>query len=286
MDEHEFFQSPQHDLYVSALQREGHWTGELTHARSDGERVVVESRMVMERSEGRSALVFQTDHIITERKRMEDTLRQRAEDLMVADRNKDQFLAMLAHELRTPLAPLSYALEIMKQQTMPPAMFDRARDIMGRQIDNLSRLVDDLLDVSRLTQGRIALRKEPVDLMTIVERAVETGRHHFAARGQALTLSLPTEDIYVEADVFRLEQILGNLLNNASKFTAHGGQIWLTVEGRSASADSVVIRLRDSGIGIAPEHLSRVFTFPSGGFLLRDRRGSTGAVQHRSNSPE
>ena len=247
------------DVYVSALQREGHWTGELTHARSDGERVVVESRMVMERSEDRPALVFQTDHVITERKRMEETLRQRAEELVVADRNKDEFLAMLAHELRNPLAPLSNALEITRQLGAPPAMFDRAREVMSRQIQNLSRLVDDLLDVSRMTQGRIALRKEPVELLTVIERAVETSQHRLKARGQTLTLSLPTEGIYLEADVFRLEQILGNLLNNASKFMPHGGQIWLTVEDRSASPSDVVIRVRDSGMGIAPEHLSRVF---------------------------
>jgi two-component system CheB/CheR fusion protein len=251
--------SPPHHVYVDALQREGHWTGELTHTRSNGERVVVESRMVMERSEDRAALVFQTDHIMTERKRMEETLRQRAEELVVADRNKDEFLAMLAHELRNPLAPLTNAVEIMRQLGVPPAMFDRAREVMSHQIQNLSRLVDDLLDVSRMTQGRIALRTEPVDLLTIIERAVETGRHHLETRGQTLTLSLPTESVYLEADVFRLEQILGNLLNNASKFTEHGGQIWLTVEGRSDSPNDVEIRVRDNGMGIAPEHLSRVF---------------------------
>ncbi len=251
--------SPPPHVYMGALQREGHWTGELTHVRRDGERVVVESRMVMERVEDRTPLVFQTDHVITERKRMEETLRQRAEELLVADRNKDEFLAMLAHELRNPLAPLGNALEIMNQPAAAPAVFDRAREIMGHQIQNLSRLVEDLLDVSRVTQGRIELRKEPMDLLTLIERIVETNRHHLEARGQALTLSLPTEAVYLEADVFRLEQILGNLLNNASKFTPRGGQIWLTVGGPSVSPGHVVIRIKDSGIGITPEQLSRVF---------------------------
>jgi two-component system CheB/CheR fusion protein len=251
--------APSSHVYMGALQREGHWTGELTHVRSDGERVVVESRMVMERREDRTALVFQTDHIITERKQMEETLRQRAEELLAADRNKDAFLAMLAHELRNPLAPLSNAVEIMKQPAVPPAMLDRAREVMSHQIHSLSRLVDDLLDVSRMTQGRIALHKEPVDFLTIVERVVETSQHSLEARGQTLSLSLPAEAIYLEGDVFRLEQILGNLLNNASKFTAQGGQIWLTVEGGSASPDEVMIRVRDNGMGIAPDQLSRVF---------------------------
>jgi two-component system CheB/CheR fusion protein len=251
--------SPAAPGYLDALQREGHWKGELTHARRDGQPVVVESRMVMERHRDRSPLVFQTDHVITERKRMEGTLRQRAEELLAADQSKDLFLAMLAHELRNPLAPLSNAVEIMRQPGASPAMLDRAREAMSHQIQNLSRLVDDLLDVSRMTQGRIELRKEPVDLLTIIERTVETSRHHLDERGQALNLSLPTEGIYLEADVFRLEQILGNLLNNASKFTARGGQIWLTVEGPPASPGHVVIRVRDVGIGIAPEQLSRVF---------------------------
>jgi two-component system CheB/CheR fusion protein len=251
--------SPAAPVYLDGLRREGHWKGELTHVRRDGQPVTVESRMVMERHEDRSPLVFQTDHVITERKRMEETLRQRAEELLAADQSKDLFLAMLAHELRNPLAPLSNALEILRQPGAPPAMFDRAREAMSHQIQNLSRLVDDLLDVSRMTQGRIELRKEPVDLLTIIERTVETSRHHLEERGQALNLSLPTEGIYLEADVFRLEQILGNLLSNASKFTARGGQIWLTVEGPSASPGHVVIRVRDSGIGIAPEQLSRVF---------------------------
>jgi two-component system CheB/CheR fusion protein len=251
--------SPPPHVYMGALQREGHWTGELTHVRSDGERVVVESRMVMERREDRAALVFQTDHIITERKQMEATLRQRAEELLAADRNKDAFLAMLAHELRNPLAPLSNAVEIMRQSAVPPAMLDRAREVMTHQIQSLSRLVDDLLDLSRMTQGRIALHKEPVDLLTIVERVVETNQHSLEARNQTLTLSLPAEAIYLEGDVFRLEQILGNLLNNASKFTAQGGQIWLTVEGGAASPNAVVIRVRDTGMGIASDQLSRVF---------------------------
>jgi CheY-like chemotaxis protein len=166
---------------------------------------------------------------------------------------------MLAHELRNPLAPLSHALEIVRQPGATPDMLDRARGAMSHQIKNLARLVDDLLDISRMTQGRIELRKEPVDLLAILERTVETSRHHLDERGQAMHLALPTEGIYLEADAFRLEQILGNLLNNASKFTARGGQVWLTAEAPSASPGQVVIRVRDSGIGIAPEQLSRVF---------------------------
>jgi two-component system CheB/CheR fusion protein len=249
--------SPPLSAYLDVLQRDGHWTGELTHVGRDGQRVVVESRMVLERIADRTPLVFQTDHVITERKRMEETLRQRAEQLLAADRSKDQFLAMLAHELRNPLATFSNALEIVRQPGLDPAMVDRAREIMGHQVQNLSRLVEDLLDVSRMTQGRIELRKEPLELVSLVEQAMEANRHLLETRGHTLTLSLPSARVYLDADVFRLEQILANLLSNAAKFTERGGQVSLTVE--APSLDEVAIRVKDSGIGMAPEHLARVF---------------------------
>jgi len=251
--------SPPASAFLEALKRDGHWTGELTRLGRDGQPVVVDSRMVVERATDRRPLVFETNDVITDRKRMEVTLRQRADELLAADRNKDVFLAMLAHELRNPLAPLSNALEILKQPGAPPAMAERAMDVMGRQIHNMARMVDDLLDVSRMTHGRIQLRKEPVDLLTIVDRAVEASQHHIDERGQILTLSLPAGSVYLEADVVRLEQILSNLLNNASKFSPRSGQIWLTVDPHSGSTGLVVIRVRDNGIGIAPENVSLVF---------------------------
>jgi len=249
--------SPRPDAFLDALRSQQHWTGELTNVRRDGQRIVVESRMVLEREGGPAKLVFETNHPITERKLVEETLRRRASELAAADRNKDQFLALLAHELRGPLAPLTNALEVLRQSEAPPVMLDRARGVMSRQIHNMARMVDDLLDVSRITRGRIELHKEPVNLLTVVERAAEVVRSHLQGRQQELILSLPDQAVVLEADALRLEQILGNLLNNASKFSARHGHVWLTVEAPENS--EVVIRVRDEGIGIAPEHLPKVF---------------------------
>jgi signal transduction histidine kinase len=215
--------------------------------------------MVIERVGDTASLVLETNHPITERKRMEESLRQQADELRAANRSKDEFLAMLAHELRNPLAPLSNAMEIVRNPSAPEALIHRARDIMGRRIQNMERLVNDLLDVSRLTQGRIRLRRELLDLSTVVERAVETSRPNIQQRGQEVRVSMPPEPVYLHADAFRLEQIVGNLLNNASKFTGRGGALSATVEGPVAGREEIVIRVKDSGVGIASEQLPRIF---------------------------
>src|SRR5262249_13530175 len=185
---------------------------------------------------GRHRLVFETNHVITERKQMEKSLRDRANELTRADAAKNEFLAMLAHELRNPLAPLSNALIISREPAATTEMLDRARMIMGRQIENMTRLVDDLLDVTRLTRGTIQLRLQPVRMATMLAQAVETSQHEIEERGQELSVTLPPDDVFVEGDAVRLEQIFINLLNNASKFTRRGGHIWLTAE-RSPEAE-------------------------------------------------
>ncbi len=188
--------------------------------------------------------------------RIEEELRRRAEEIAAADRRKDQFLAMLAHELRNPLAPIRNAVELMRQvETIDPS-FQPSREMVERQVKNLARLVDDLLDVSRITQGSIRLRKEVVDLKTILERAADTTRPLIESRAHELTLDLPREPIRLEADPTRLEQVVANLLNNAAKYTMPGGRISLSAarDGREA-----VIRVRDNGIGVPPDVLGRVF---------------------------
>src|SRR5262249_30966659 len=137
--------SPDPEVFRRALREQGQWTGELVHVRRDGERVIVDCRMLLERDAQGAPLVFETNHPITERKRLEDNLREQATELLAADRSKDQFLALLAHELRNPLAPIAHALEIVRDPAASPVMADRARDIMGHQIHNLARLIDDLL---------------------------------------------------------------------------------------------------------------------------------------------
>jgi PAS domain S-box-containing protein len=185
------------------------------------------------------------------------TLAKRAEEaLKDADRRKDEFLAMLAHELRTPLAPLRNAVAILSAKGPEVPELAWAREVIERQVRQMTRLVDDLLDVSRITRGKIALRKERVDLAAVVGNAVEAVRPLVDEAGHRLTVALPAEPILLEADPLRLSQVLLNLLSNAAKYTNPGGDIQLTVE---RERDAVSIRVRDDGIGIEPEMLPRVF---------------------------
>jgi PAS domain S-box-containing protein len=187
---------------------------------------------------------------ITERKRHEEALRE-------ADRRKDEFLAMLAHELRNPLAPIRNALHIVQMRGQERRQAVRqAWEMIERQVENLVRLVDDLLDVSRISRGKINLQKEPVDVATLVARAVEGSRPLIEARKHDLKVALPDEPMRVEADPTRMAQVLWNLLNNAAKYTPEGGRIWLTAEKVGGEA---VIRVQDTGMGIPQEMLPKLF---------------------------
>jgi len=183
--------------------------------------------------------------------------RQAEEALREADRRKDEFLAMLAHELRNPLAPIHNAAQVLKLvagSEDPTQAW--ARDVIERQAQHLSRLVDDLLDVSRITRGKIALAREPLDVAAIVRLAAETSQPLIETRRHALSLDLWPGPLWVEGDLTRLVQVVGNLLNNAAKYTDEGGHIGV----QTAEADGwAVIRVRDDGMGLAPELLSRVF---------------------------
>src|SRR5204863_410436 len=188
-----------------------------------------------------------------------------------ADRRKDEFLAMLAHELRNPLAPLSTAVHLLQREGA-----DRTQVVQmaERQVRHLARLVDDLLDVSRITQGKVTLRKELVLLSTVVEQAVEMVRTSIDARGHAFTVSLPGDPVRLDADPARLAQVVGNLLSNAAKYTPRCGSIWLTAE---REGDGIAIRIRDTGIGIAADFLPSVFDlFAQGDASLDRARGGLG----------
>jgi PAS domain S-box-containing protein len=201
---------------------------------------------------------------ITERKRLEQELRQRVQELAEADRKKDEFLATLAHELRNPLAPLRTALQLLQVPGAGAAVAGRAREIMGRQVEQMVRLVDDLLDVSRIMQGKIELRRERVELAAVVARGVEMARPVIDAHRHELTVSLPPEPVWLEADVIRLAQVVSNLLTNAAKYTEDGGHIWLNA-GREGTG--VAVRVRDTGVGIEPAVLPQLF----GLFVQADR---------------
>jgi PAS domain S-box-containing protein len=186
---------------------------------------------------------------ITERKRMEEALRE-------ADRRKDEFLATLAHELRNPLAPVRNAVQILELADSDAAALRQAREIIQRQVGQLTRLVDDLLDVSRISRGKITLRREPVSLRAAVQMAVETCRSQIESAGHALRIDLPPSDLELEADPARLAQVLSNLLSNAAKYMEPGGDIRLSAAGEGGQA---VIRIRDTGVGMAADALDRIF---------------------------
>ena len=173
-----------------------------------------------------------------------------------SDRRKDEFLAILAHELRNPLAPIRNGLQIMRLGKGDPEAIERARTMMERQLGQMVHLVDDLLDLSRISRGKIELRKERVELSMIVQRAVETSRPLIEANCDDLTITVPPGPIYVDADVTRVAQVFSNLLNNAAKYTERGGRVQMNVQRRGGE---VVVSVKDNGVGIPAHMLPRVF---------------------------
>ena len=202
---------------------------------------------------------------ITERKLAELALRE-------ADRRKDEFLATLAHELRNPLAPIRNAVEILNFTHAPAADLQAARDMIARQVGHMVRLIDDLMDVSRISRGKLELRRERVALAAVMEQAVDTSRPHIESARHRLVLSLPPFPILLDADPVRLAQVFSNLLNNAAKYTAPAGTITVTAAREGAQ---VIVRVTDTGIGIPPENVPGLFDMFSqvGAFPDRSQGG-------------
>jgi signal transduction histidine kinase/ActR/RegA family two-component response regulator len=186
---------------------------------------------------------------ITERKRAEEALR-------LADRRKDEFLAILAHELRNPLAPIRNAVQLLKRQEVTDLTRIWGCNIIDRQVNHMSRLLDDLLDVARIIQGKIRLEIERFELNDIIDNAVETSRPLIDSRRQELIILPAKTPQWIEGDRIRLAQVLSNLLNNAAKYTPEGGKITLSVTQKDSNA---IIEVRDTGIGIAPDILPQIF---------------------------
>jgi signal transduction histidine kinase/ActR/RegA family two-component response regulator len=226
------------------------WYGEYEDCRKDGSRVWIDARVGPVRdSEGRVIGILGLAHDITDRKRAEAAL-------LEADRRKDEFLALLAHELRNPLAPIRNGLEVMRLAPGDATAVDEAREMMERQLGHMVRLIDDLLDVSRISRKKMELRRSRVLLADVIRDAVDGARPAIQAGGHDLAVSLPDEPVLLDADLTRLAQVFSNLLTNSAKYTEPGGRIWLTAERRGGE---VIVSVRDTGIGIPSGSLASIF---------------------------
>jgi signal transduction histidine kinase len=186
----------------------------------------------------------------------EERLRQALDVAQRADRLKDEFLATLAHELRNPLSSIHNAVQVLRRGGLGGPELQWSREVIDRQVGHLTRLIDDLLDVNRITRGTLELRKREAELSQILQEAVESSRPLIDRHGHQLTVSLPDEPVHLEADLIRLVQVFTNLLNNATKYTPQGGRISLTAE---RDGSELRVRIRDTGIGVAPDQLPRLF---------------------------
>jgi signal transduction histidine kinase len=194
--------------------------------------------------------------IAIERSRTDEELRQRAQRLLEADRQKDELLAMISHELRNPLAPILMATELIRSRSDDPASVERYRSVIDRQTRQLSHLVDDLLDISRGVKGKIVLAREPTTVASLIGRAQETVAPIYAERRHTVSVCLPDEPLDLQVDPLRMIQVLANILNNAAKYTPPGGHVSFTAR---REGDRIAMRVRDSGRGMSSELLTRVF---------------------------
>jgi PAS domain S-box-containing protein len=249
-----FTGQPEHELQTALAT--GRSDSNCWQVRKDGTRLWCRAAVTLlldDKKQGRSfARVL---HDLTESEALADQ-RQRADGLAEANRSKEEFMALLSHELRSPLSPIRNALHILRQIRTNDPIIEQAGNIIDRQVGLMVRLVDDLLDISRITKGKLRLTKEQVELRVVVNHAAESVRTVMDARRHDFSVALPTEPIWVEADPARMEQVVVNLLNNAAKYTDTGGLIRMTV---NREGDEAVIRVRDNGVGIAPELLPHIF---------------------------
>jgi PAS domain S-box-containing protein len=253
----------------------GAFEGEWRIVLQDGSTRWVAGRGSAFRGEdGRPARVLGVNIDITERKHAEEALRRHEEALRESDRRKDEFLAVLSHELRNPLAPVRNALHLLEHAAPGSGEALRAGEVISRQIEHLARLVDDLLDVTRISRGKVRLQLSRVDLTDLVLRTVDDHQPLFAASGVALEVRADGGPCLVDADSTRIAQMLGNLLQNAAKFSERGGRVSVALEREGGRA---TIRVVDRGVGIAPEILARIFEpFTQADESLHRSRGGLG----------
>jgi PAS domain S-box-containing protein len=244
--------------FLPAALRDGHAEIEVrVRHRKTGELLWVNCHLFANKDEAGKTTAYSTvSREITERKRLETNLRQVASDLSEANRRQFQFLATLAHELRNPLAPILTGLELIRKSVEHPLVVEEARGMMERQTRHMVRLIDDLLDLSRITQGKLNLRRSRVELGPIVRDAVESIQPFIDNARHRLDVRMPAQPLFLNADPNRLAQVIANVLSNAAKYTPNGGRIALAVEAEGPEA---VIRVKDNGIGIPRDMQHRVF---------------------------
>src|SRR5688572_6276692 len=216
----------------------------------------------------RAAIAFENARLYWNLKREMARTKEAEEKLKEASRRKDEFLAMLSHELRNPLAPIRNAAEVMRRIAPADAGIAWARDVVERQVTHLAQLVDDLLDVSRITQGKISLKKEPVELAKVIQHSLDTMRSLLEAKHHHLSVNVPSAPIWIHGDFARLSQVIGNILNNAAKYTSDGGRIELSA---AAERGEALISVRDNGVGIDAALLPHVFELFTQGERSLDR---------------
>ena len=268
--------------YAPLLRMQGFVSEIALELRSPTGRVspVVASAKQVRDASGRTTLIHVALFDSTDRRRYERELleaRKHAERasraLEAADERKNEFIATLAHELRNPLAPLRAAVTLQRSQSDPDSQTRRLVEVIGRQVEQMVRLVDDLLDVSQMGRDTLSIRRQPIDLTALVKQATEASEPVLQDAGVRLVLRLPGSPLGAEVDPARLTQVIGNLLNNAAKFTDAGGVVTVTLE---ADEDDASIRVRDSGIGIAREHLPLIFDMFMQARATPERKGGLG----------
>ena len=258
----DFFFPEDQDLIMNEffpkVLREGHGEIEIRfrHFKTGEARWMAYKVLMLMDTAGKPVGYATVSQDVTHQRQLADNLRRLAADLSATDQRKNEFIATLAHELRNPLAPMSNMLEVLKRAEGDPTILQRAHETFARQLDQMVRLVDDLLDLSRITHDRLELRRSEVELTPVIQQAIEVARPLMDASGHRLTVDLPDEPIYLNADRVRLAQVFGNLLNNSSKYTKPNGNISIIAKRIDGE---VVVTVNDDGAGIPREKLDSIF---------------------------
>jgi two-component system CheB/CheR fusion protein len=244
---------------AATLRERGQWEGELKQRTKSGNTITVSSKLLLMRGDDGVDRVLESNRDITESRAAEARNEQLIEALREADRRKDEFMAMLSHELRNPLSPIRNSLFILERAPLGSEQAQRAKAVITRQVEQLTRIVDDLLDVTRVARGKLQVKRCPLELGELVRRTVEDHRQLIANAGLELEVHLAPRPLWVDGDPARLTQALGNLLANATKFTSRGGHILVAMEESAAPFGMAVLRVRDDGVGIERALLPRLF---------------------------